>query len=78
MNHRLSKVIRTRMTVPFGLAAVLVAGLLVVVPGINRNNASADAPDNEGRSGAGAGLGQRNGLLPRDHLTMERDRKSVV
>ena len=52
MNHRLSKVIRTRMTVPFALVALLVAGLLVVVPGLNRDKAAAESPDNGDRSGA--------------------------
>ena len=71
MTFRLPALIRTRITVPFALSAVLVAGLLVVAPGVNRDKAAADSLDNEGRSGAGAGLGQRSGLLPRDHLTLE-------
>ena len=37
MTFRLPALTRTRFTVPVALAAVLVAGLVVVAPGVNRD-----------------------------------------
>ena len=55
---------------------MLVAGLLAVGPGLTRATASAESTDSQDQtssnraSGASAGLGQRSGLLPSDHLTL--------
>ena len=71
MTHRLSSAVRARTTAPLALIALLIAGLLAVVPGLTRDRASAESPNGENPSGAATGLGQRTGLLPRDHLTLE-------
>jgi hypothetical protein len=55
------------------LIALLLAGLIVTVPGFTarRTAVAAENSNGEDSSGSGTGLGQASGLLPTDHLVLE-------
>jgi hypothetical protein len=70
MIKRMFTAVRGRSVAALALMGLLIAGLLAAVPSLT-SSAGAQSPEGEGGPGAAAGLGQRTGLLPTDHLTLE-------